>query len=132
MTTISITTDAPADPVTVTEYGDALPELVRALNHVTLHHEAMEYPSDAARLLRNLAIVAGGLPQLLGHVAQWLAAEQAEGRIGTHGSPFRAPLHDVEAATAYVKQAQACARMLRSALDGAAEATSRMTGGDDG
>jgi hypothetical protein len=135
MTTISITTDAPADPAIVLEYGDALPELVRALNHVTRHHEAMEFPSDADRLIRNIAVAAGRLPQLLEQVAGWLAAEQAAGRVGiASGSRFITAARAVEVAGAYLERAQAQARILQRALDVVAEVTADMTGegGGDG
>jgi hypothetical protein len=134
MTAITITTAAPADPATVTEYGDALPELVRALNHVTSRHEALEYPPDADRLIRNLAAAASRLPQLLGQVSGWLEAEQAAGRIKMASvSQFRdAPGIAADVARQALEQAQAHARMLQQALDAAAAVTADMGGVEDG
>ena len=133
MTTISIVTDAPADPATVTEYGDALPELVRALNHITRHHEAMDYPPDADRLIRNVSRAASMLPQLLEQVSGWLEAEQAAGRIEmAFGSLFPDPAHAADAARMDLEQAQAHARMLQQALDAAAAVTCDMSGVEDG
>lgn len=129
MTTITILTTAPADPATVTEYGDALPELVRALAHVTLHHEALDEPADADRLIRNIALAAGRLPQLLDQVSGWLEAEQAAGRIGiADGSLFNGAAHAAGVAAMRLVQAQAHARMLQQALDAAAAVTTDMTG----
>ena len=132
-TTISITTSAPADPATVTEYGDALPELVRALNHVTLHHEAMEYPSDADRLLRNISLAVSRLPQLLEQVSGWLQAEQAAGRIEmAHDSTYPSAAVAADVARLQLEQAQAHARMLQQALDAAAAVTCDMSGVEEG
>lgn len=127
MTTLTILTTAPADPATVTEYGDALPELVRALNHVLLHHEAMEYPSDADRLIRNVALAASRFSQLIEQVSGWLQAEQAAGRIRTAGgSRFPGPAIAVGVALTDLERAEAHARMLQQALDAAAAVTSDM------
>ena len=132
MTAIIIATDAPADPATVTEYGDALPELVRALNHVTRHQSALEYPSDADRLLRNISRAASMLPQLLEQVASWLTAEVAAGRIQVAaGSCFPDAVIAGDVARLQLEQAQAHARMLQQALDGAAGVTCDLAGTGD-
>ena len=131
-TTISITTSAPADPAIVTEYGDALPLLVAALNHVTRHHEALNEPYDVDRLIRNLATAAARLPQLLEQVAGWLEAEQAAGRIEmASGSRFPSSGLAANQAGIRLEQAQAHARMLQQALDAAASVTCDMSGVED-
>ena len=131
-TEISITTSAPPDPAILTEYGDALPELVRALAHVTLHHEALAEPQDADRLIRNIAEAVSRLPQLLEQVAGWLTAEQAAGRIRTAGgSRFPGAAIAVGVALTDLEQAQAHARMLQQSLDAAASVTSDMAGVED-
>lgn len=124
MTQITITTSAPADPATVTEYGDALPELVRALNHVTMHHEALEFPSDADRLIRNAALAVSRLPQLLSQAGAWLAHEQAAGRIEVPRG--EAPATVVLAARMRLERAAQIASELQEALDFAASVTSGM------
>ena len=133
MTTITITTSAPADPATVTEYGDALPELVRALNHIPRHHEASDYPSDADRLIRNVAQAVGRLPQLLGQVDAWLAQEGAAGRITIpHSGHDGAPLAAVAAARVRLGAAGAAAIALQEALDSAASVTCDLEGTETG
>ena len=132
MPDITITTAAPADPATVTEYGDALPELVRALNHVVAHHSALDYPSDADRLIRNVSLAVSRLPQLLEQVSGWLEAEQAAGRIRmASGSPFASASLAAEVARMKLEQAQAYARVLQQALDAATSVTSDMAGVED-
>jgi hypothetical protein len=129
MTTVTITTDAPADPATVTEYGDALPELVRALNHITRHHEALEFPADADRLIRNVSRAASLLPQLLEQITGWLVAEEAAGRIVmAHGSRFPGSDIALDVARLELEQAQAYARVLQRALDAVASVTCDMSG----
>jgi hypothetical protein len=133
VTMITITTAAPADPATITEYGDALPELVRALNHVTRHHGALDHPSDADRLIRNISRAVSMLPQLLEQVAGWLEAEQAAGRIEmAYGSPYPSPALADDVARRQLELAQAQARMLQQALDAAAAVTCDMSGVEDG
>jgi len=132
-TELTITTNAPADPETVTEYGDALAELVRALNHVTRHHEAMGYPSDADRLIRNVETAVARLPQMLQQVAGWLAEEHADGRIRmAAGAEFTQTALAVLAVEAKLKKAEAHAEAFRRMLAEAASVMSGMAARDDG
>ena len=132
-TDISITTGAAADPATVTEYGDALPELVRALNHITRHHEAMEFPADADRLLRNLALAATRLPQLLEQVTAWLDTEQAAGGISVPAGEYAGnPALATAAVQVNLIAAAANASALRETLDAAASVTTGMASAREG
>ena len=132
-TTLSITTAAPADPATVTEYGDALPELVRALAHITRHREALDYPADADRLIRNVARAASMLPQLLDQVARWLADEDAAGQVEmAAGSRYPSSSLAAVVARMHLDAAQAAAGRLQEALDAAASVTCDMGGTGDG
>jgi hypothetical protein len=127
-TRLTITTDAPADPATVTEYGDALPELVRALNHVTRHHEALGQPVNADRLIRNVALAVSRLPQLLSQIGLWLGEEQLAGRIrvDSSGGELGGPATAVVAVRVRLDEAAGLAEALHERLDAAASVTGRL------
>ena len=55
---------------------------VRSLNHATLGGQGLDHPADAYELIGELALAAGGLPQLLAQVGRWLAAALAAGQLG--------------------------------------------------
>ena len=131
MTTITITTSAPPDPATVTEFGDALPELVRALNHQTMHAGALAEPADADRLIRNLAEAVLRLPQLLQQVATRLNREYEDGRLVMTGGEFLQPVLAVMAVEARLQKAGEHAEALRLMLGSAAAVTSNMAVRDD-
>ena len=73
---LTIDPDAPADPVYVLELAEALAEIVRALNRLTLHHEALHYPSEAAGLIQHIATAASRLPQVTAQTGSWLQRER--------------------------------------------------------
>ena len=130
---LTIDPDAPADPVYVLELAEALAEIVRALNHLTRHHEALHYPSEADGLVQHLAAAAGRLPQLLSQLSAWLNEEYAEGRIRMTGGEFPQAVLAVMAAEARLGKAAEHAEALRQALESAASVTSCMAAaGDDG
>jgi len=73
--------DAPPSSDYVLEVAEAVAEGVRTLNHQTRHHEALEYPSQADMLIRELSSAVSRLPQLLDQAAAWVEEEAAAGRI---------------------------------------------------
>ena len=80
---IDISTSGPRDPHYVLEVAEAFAQCARVLNHLTLSHEALEFPGEAHDLLGYLAAAASCLPQLLDQVGDWYAAEAAAGRLRT-------------------------------------------------
>ena len=129
---IDLSTDAPPSPERTLQLAETMAEIVRVLNHATRHHEALRYPSDADRLLRELSLAAARLPQLAGQVAAWLLAEAEAGRIemapGQHaGDPSLA----AELARIHLDEAASHATALHRALDAAASVTCDMGGTED-
>ena len=129
---IDLSTDAAPSPERTLQLAETMAGIVRTLNHATRHHEALKYPSDADRLIRELSLAASRLPQLLGQVSAWLEAEQAAGRIVmAAGSRYPSSVLAAEVARMRLEQAQAHARVLQQALDAAASVTSDMAGVED-
>ena len=125
---VILDTGAPSDPEYVREVADAFAEAVRVLNHLTRHHEALKYPSEADRLIRVLATAASRLPQLCGQIGAWLAVEQEAGRVRV---PSSSSLHAVTAARMRLEAAAAVASELQEALDSAARVTCDLAAAED-
>ena len=132
MTTVDLTTDGPCDPKYVHEVADALALSVRVLNHLTRHHEALEYPQDADLLIRQVATAVSRLPQLLDQVTDWLAAEESAGRLRVaDGSRFPSSVLAVDVVRLKLDMAaRGDAKRLHQALDAAAAVTSDIAGVD--
>ena len=130
---IDLSTDALPSPERTLQLAGTLAEVVRVLNHQTRHHEALRYPSEADRLIRELATIAMRLPQLIDQVSAWLRQEQDAGRIEvSHGDYAGNPHGAYIAAVMRLEAAQASAAELRADLESAASVTSTMGGaGDD-
>ncbi len=73
--------DAPPDPGYLLEVLEAHAEAVRVANHMTRHHEALEFPAEGDQLVRELESAASRLPQLLDQIASWYEQEAAAGRL---------------------------------------------------
>jgi hypothetical protein len=130
---IDLSTDTAPSPERTIQLAETIAESVRVLNHQTRHHEALRYPPEADRLIRELSSAASRLPQLLEQIAGWLEAEQAAGRIEiADGSSYTTPALAADVARLQLEQAQAQARMLQHALDAAAAVTCDMSGVEDG
>ena len=128
---LDLNIDGPRDPDYVLEVAEAFAEAARVMNHLTRDHGALQYPSEADRLIRDVSLAVSRLPQLLEQVAGWLEAEQAAGRITmASGSPYLSSSFAAEVARMKLEQAQAHARILQQALDAAASVTSDMAGVD--
>jgi hypothetical protein len=124
---LDLNPDAPPSPERTLQLAEALPEIVRWLNHQTRHHEALSDPSDADRVLRELATAAARLPQLLGQVTSWLHAEVYAGRVEmASGSRFPNAGLAEDVVRLKLEAAAADAGRLQKALDAAASVTSDM------
>ena len=130
---ITLNTDGPCDPGYVLEVAEGIAEGVKVLNHLTRDHAALEYPSEADRLIRELASAAARLPQLLGQVSAWLSAEQEAGRIiVTYGDYAGQPARAVATAAIRLDEAEAYAGNLQVVLGMAASVTSTMAAREKG
>lgn len=130
---IDLSTDTAPSPERTLQLAEAFAEIPRTLNHLTRHHEALRYPVDADRLLRELATAAARLPQLLGQVSRWLQQEQEAGRIEvTDGQYAGLPARAVATAAIRLDEAEAYAQNLQVVLGMAAEITSTMAAREGG
>lgn len=129
---IDLSTDAAPSPERTIHLAETLPAVVRALNHATLHHEALKYPADADRLIREIAAAASRLPQLFGQAAAWLEQEERSGRVevpsGWHMGDPEAAVTD---ARSYLREAERAASRLAEKLDAAARVTGTLAARED-
>ena len=129
---IDLNTDGPSDPKYTIEVANALALSVRVLNHLTRHHEALEFPADADLLIRELAVGASRLPQLLSQVGAWLDREQAAGRIEVPSGEYAGnPRTAVVTAGVRLEMASAIAAALQEALEDVARVTSGLAVTDE-
>ena len=85
---LDLSTDAPPCPERTLQLAEAFAEVTRVLNHQTRHHEALRYPAEADRFLREVTSAVSRLDQLLAQAGGWLEAEREAGRIEVTGGPF--------------------------------------------
>ncbi|HET9969755.1 MAG TPA: hypothetical protein VFQ68_16090, partial [Streptosporangiaceae bacterium] len=125
MMEIDLSTDGTASPARTRHLAEAFAEIARVLNHATMHREALEFPSDADGLLRDLALAAARLPQLCSQVARWVAAEDAAGRVAVPSGEWAGrPRTAVTELQVRLEMARADAEALRADLEYAAQVTS--------
>lgn len=134
MTTLTIDTAGPADPRYVLELASGFAEIPRALNHLTRHHEALRYPSEVDRLIREISSGVSRLPQLLEQAGTWLDEERAAEKIGVLSSSKYAGRPDSAAIAACVRldRARAAAADFQHWLDAAASVTCDLEGVEGG
>jgi hypothetical protein len=123
--------DAAPSPERTLQLAEALPEIVRTLNHQTRHHEALRDPSDADRLLREISTAAGRLPQLLEQATRWLEKEQEAGRIEMTGRRYPGSDLAVNVARLHLEMAAGDARHLQNSVDAALSVTCEMAAAED-
>ena len=124
MTTAGLSTDSPPSPERTKKLAETFAECVRVMNHATRHREALEYPSDVDRVVRELSSAASRLPQLLSQIGAWLAQEDAAERIAVPSGEYQGnPLLAVATARLRLDMASAIAAALQEALDDAARVT---------
>ena len=92
-------------------------EAVRTLIHLTHDRGALGGPAELDRLVAELAVMTGQLPQLLRQLRDWLDAEQHAGRPRPDNTTD--PAQIVDRATNKLAQAGRVADDLGSALDDA-------------
>ena len=63
------------------ELAERAAEAIRGLNHRTRGPGALAGPAELYRLVAELVVLAGGLPQLLGQLDRWLHVEHEAGRV---------------------------------------------------
>jgi hypothetical protein len=130
---IALNTDGPREPHYVLELADGFAEIVRCLNHLTRDHAALEYPSEADHLIREIASGVSRLPQFLGQIDAWLEAEDAAERIEVPSGQYRGnPLLAVGAARLGLDAASVAAARLQEALDAVARVTCDLAARKDG
>ena len=133
MTDIDLSTGTAPSPERTRQLAETFAELARVLCHQTRHHEALRYPADADRLVRELSAMAGRLPQLLAQAGAWLEAEHAAGRVrAADGDYAGRPDAAVSAARVRLDMARGAAAALRQELDFAASLTCDLGGVEDG
>ena len=133
MTDIDLSTDTAPSPERTLLLAETLASAVRCLNHDTRHHEALRYPSEADRVIREISTAVARLPQLLAQIGAWLEAEHAAGRVTVADGDYAGrPDAAVSAARVRLDMARGAAAMLRQELDFAASLTCDLGGVEDG
>jgi len=130
---IDLSTDAPPSPERTLQLAETLAGIVRVLNHQTRHPEALEYPSEADRLVREIASAAARLPQLLSQAGAWLERERVAGGIRVAGGVF-AGNPDLAVVTARLRLDEARAHLAEAerSLSAAAQVTSALAAAQAG
>ena len=129
---ITLNTGGPREPGYVLEVAEGMAEACRVLNHLTRDHEALQYPSEADRLLRDISSAVHRLDQLLAQAGGWLDAERGEGRITVTGGPYAGkPGTAVVVVKIALDEARACAAQAVTALEAATSVTSCMAARED-
>ncbi|HOQ54257.1 MAG TPA: hypothetical protein PLF56_11680 [Micropruina sp.] len=114
----------------VLELAERAAEDVRELNHRTRDPRVFTAPAEMYRLVGELAVLAGGLPQLLGQLDRWLRAEHDHGRI--RADTGTGPGRIVAAAGADLAGAGDAADELANALDAALAHLAHLGAADSG
>lgn len=125
---IDLSTDTAPYPERTLRLAGTFAELARVLNHTTRHHEALRYPHEADRLIREVSMMAGRLPQLLQQVSAWLNTEYEEGRIRLDSGADPEAAYAVLSVSSRLESASEYATLLRQMLERAASVTSTMGG----
>jgi hypothetical protein len=128
---IDLSTDAPASPERTLQLAETLAEIARVLNHTTMDHGALEFPSEADRVLREYVTVVERMPQFLSQLARWAGLEGAAGRIEVPSGEWAGRPHPaVMALQARLDAARASAATLCADLEYAAQVTSALAAPD--
>ena len=130
---ISLNTDGPRDPQYVLEVAEAFAGCVRVLCHLIRDHAALEYPAEADRLIREISLGIGMLPQVLGWAGAWLEAERTAGRVLVPSGTFAGdPALAVVTARLRLDEARAHLAEAEAALSAAASVTAELAAPDTG
>ncbi|WP_440072716.1 hypothetical protein [Streptosporangium sp. OZ121] len=86
--TVWLSSDGPHGDDYTSEVAAAVSEAVRVLNHATLSHVGVTYPSTVYDVLGRIGSSTAGLDQLLGQLGEALRRMQESGQLGDdHGDP---------------------------------------------
>jgi len=130
---IALNTAGPRDPRYVLEVAEAFAGCVRVLCHLTRDHAALQYPSEADRLIREIALGVSRLPQLLGQAGAWLEAERAAGMVLVPSGTFAGdPALAVVTARLRLDEARAYLAEAERAISAAASVTAGLAAPDTG
>jgi hypothetical protein len=99
-------------------------EAIRELNHRTRGADAFTGPAELYRLVAELAVLAGRLPQLLGQLDRWLRIEHGAGRV--RSDDYADPGPAVRGAAADLTDAGTTAHDLAHVLAGAQQQLSHL------
>lgn len=112
------------DGRTATEHAEAAADAVRAINHITGWPAGLTYPSEAYRVLGQLATVAARLPQACEQIARQLRRWSDAGQVGVDAGTTWAgnPAGAVLDALAGLDEGAGAAEHLYAGLDQASAA----------
>ncbi|MGS2645059.1 hypothetical protein [Streptosporangium sp. G12] len=86
--TVWLSSDGPHGDDYTSEVAAAVSEAVRVLNHATLSHVGVTYPSTVYDVLGRIGSSTAGLDQLLRQLGEALRRMQESGQLGDdHGDP---------------------------------------------
>ena len=107
------------DGQTAVEHAETAAAEIRAINHLTYHDTALPYPSDAWRLIGQLASVAYRLQQALDQTASLIGRQHDRGLLGIDAGTAYAsdPTSAVRDTVAGLDDARAAALLLADALE---------------
>jgi hypothetical protein len=130
---IDLSTSAPPSPERTRHLAETMAEIMRVLNHQTLHHEAFGEPADVDRLIREVSSAVSRIPQLIHQAGAWLKREQDEGRIEVAaGTSYASALAAVRSAVLRLGAADPAAEDLAEVLTHAASVTTDLARREDG
>ena len=112
-----------AEPRTLT-LAEGATAAIRELNHLTRGPAAFTGPAELYRLVAELALLAGGLPQLVDQLDRWLQGELGAGRVRSDDRADPGPA--VRGAAVDLAEAGAAAHDLTRVLAGAQQRLARL------
>jgi hypothetical protein len=110
--------DGPHSPERTAEAGQLFDDCSRFIVYATMSEKGgLEYPGDAYRLIADIYLATGRLPQACEQIGRFLQAQAA--REGACEAKGRHPGDQADLATVYLAEAAAAAHRLTSALQAA-------------
>jgi len=129
---IDLSTDTAPKPEHTIQLAETMAAIVRTLNHQTRHHEALRYPAEADRLIREVSSAVSRLDQLLAQTSGWLDRERQDGRVEVTGGPHAGnPAEAVITARLGLDWARTHLGEAVTALEAAASVTSCLAARED-
>jgi hypothetical protein len=75
---------------TAIEHAKAAAEAIRAINHLTMHHTGLPYPTHADQVISELVTLAGRRPQAFRQIAAQVQYWEEAGELGIDYSDYPA------------------------------------------